>query len=149
MDLEFSEAAEVQPKPIVKKEKKVKEWPSFFEVMTRDAEVDSFGSPAKCKPILKRHYYDFFDAKNQADAIVRSELLQRVPTRAGLETARSEYDQLKDGLKTTSQIMQTVRQELARVFDLPEGTGVFLATAEDESTPVPFLIARCLNPEAT
>lgn len=52
---------------------------------------------------------------------------------------------MKSGEFTVNDIMDGIRSELLRLYELPKGTGIILTPSRYDAQYIPILIARALN----
>ena len=64
------------------------------------------------------------------------------PTPLAFEAARKEYEELKSGAKTCEASMEETRQRLLELYNLPEGTGIFIMPSGSDAEYIPLLIAK-------
>lgn len=55
------------------------------------------------------------------------------------------YELLREGKTSTEAIMHEVRSKIAQLYQLPEGTGVFLTPSGSDAEYIPLLIAKLFN----
>lgn len=119
---------------------KLVDMPSFPEIFT-------YGGDEKL-PLdpVKGHNLHFIKPYVEDDAIIRSSCTSSPPTQLGYNAAKYYYDKLALGQTNVEEIMQGIRQELKRLYELPQDTGIFLTPSGTDAQLIPILVAKCLNP---
>lgn len=80
-----------------------------------------------------------------SDALFRGSCTCNSPTQIAYDTAQSYYELLREGKTTGEAIMHEVRHKIARLYQLPEGTGVFLTPSGSDAEYIPLLLAKLFN----
>jgi hypothetical protein len=68
------------------------------------------------------------------------------PSELGYVAAENAYKALKANEISTESYMHNIRLRLMKVYDMPEGTGVFLMPSGSDAEYIPLVIAKLLNP---
>lgn len=79
------------------------------------------------------------------DALFRGSCTCNPPTRLAYDAAEEYYHLLRDGKTNVEAIMHEVRQKLAELYQLPDGTGIFLTPSGSDAEYIPLLIAQMFN----
>lgn len=80
-----------------------------------------------------------------SDALFRGSCTCNSPTQLAYDTAKKYYDLLKEGKTDVEAIMHEVRQKIAQLYQLPEGTGIFLTPSGSDAEYIPLLMAKLFN----
>lgn len=83
----------------------------------------------------------------EKESLIRSSCTCAPPTNLGYESAQYHYEKLKAGETSVDEIMDGIRNELIRLYDLPKGTGIILTPSRYDAQYIPILVARALNPD--
>ena len=78
---------------------------------------------------------------------MRSSCTIAPPTVLGYESAKYNYEKLLSGETTADEIMDDVRSQIKRLYNLPEGTGIVLTPSRYDAQYIPILVAKALNKE--
>ena len=62
-----------------------------------------------------------------------------------LHAAFEEYENLRKGQTNAEQLMEKIRGDLKSLFDLPEETGIFIASSEHDAHFIPIIIGKALG----
>jgi hypothetical protein len=79
------------------------------------------------------------------EAIVRSSCTCSAPTAKGYQAAKYYYEKLKNGSTNVADLLEGIRTELKNLYELPEGTGIFITPSRSDAQYIPLLIAKTLN----
>ena len=75
---------------------------------------------------VKGHNKFFIKPFVEKDSLIRSSCTCAPPTVLAYESAKFYYEKLKAGAITCNEIMDGIRKEISRLYDLPEDTGIVL-----------------------
>jgi hypothetical protein len=79
------------------------------------------------------------------DSAFRGSCTCNSPTPLGFEAAKMLYQQFSNGAKNCETSMQETREKLMELFELPQGTGIFLMPSGSDAEYIPLLIAKLRN----
>ena len=96
---------------------------------------------------VKGHNKYFITPYVDEHSIVRSSCTCSSPTLLGYKAAEYHYNKLVSGETNVHDIMEGIRNELMRMYELPEGTGIIFTPSGTDAQFIPILIARALNPK--
>lgn len=82
---------------------------------------------------VKGHNKYFISPFVEKDSLIRSSCTCAPPTRLGYDAAQYYYNKLVAGETNVEQVMEGVRKELMRLFDLPKGTGIILSPSRSDA----------------
>lgn len=117
----------------------LKDMPGFPEIFTTG------GDEALPLDPVEGHNKYFVKPLIEDEAIVRSSCTCSAPTPEGYQAAKYYYEQLKSGQTNVDDLMEGIRSELKRLYELPEGTGIILTPSRSDAQFIPLLIAKILN----
>lgn len=79
-------------------------------------------------------------------ALFRGSCTCNSPTQLSYDVASQYHEDLKNGKTDNEAIMQEVRERIASLYQLKDGTGVFLTPSGSDAEYVPLLLAQHFNP---
>lgn len=68
-----------------------------------------------------------------------------MPTPVGYNAAKSLYEKFVNEQIDIEESMGSTRKRLAKLYNLPAGTGIFLTPSGSDAEYIPLLIAQLLN----
>jgi hypothetical protein len=87
----------------------------------------------------------FCTPEYEPDVLFRGSCTCNMPSELGYAAAKDAYEKLVSEKETIDSLLSSTRSRLHKMYELQEGTGVFLMPSGSDAEYIPLLIAKTLN----
>ena len=77
----------------------------------------------------------------QKDVLFRGSCTCNLPTETAYLHAKKVFEEMKSEQKSLQTVMESIREQIANIYKLPQGSGVFLMPSGSDAEYIPLLIA--------